>query len=280
MDDPTINDGKPEAVIRFVTGAEETAHERLLKKHLPAWVISGAFHVVILVSAILIGMRQGPDTKASDEIVQAIVDKPASEEEAKDLTNPDIGIDSSLVASVPVDRVEDISQTLGDGAALVTFSADKLFGGPQAGVIAGRAELVGRCEQHPLMRALRPGTHVMAAMQRVTLAYLDRRATIDVPFWAMVAATTEDLQKRAGEIITAAGVGAIESTEAVPGAGSAPGMTIPSIGIRIAGDRLALLRACDPPVVARTRDGSTLLDLRTVEPGSDGALAAALRRCA
>ena len=171
-------------------------------------------------------------------------------------------------------------QTLGDGAALVTFSADKLFGGPQAGVIAGRAELVGRCEQHPLMRALRPGTHVMAAMQRVTLAYLDRRATIDVPFWAMVAATTEDLQKRAGEIITAAGVGAIESTEAVPGAGSAPGMTIPSIGIRIAGDRLALLRACDPPVVARTRDGSTLLDLRTVEPGSDGALAAALRRCA
>ena len=107
MDDPTINDGKPGAVIRFVTGAEETAHERLLKKHLPAWVISGAFHVVILVGAILIGMRQGPDTRASDEIVQAIVDKPASEEDVKDLTNPDIGLDSSLTAAVEVNRVDE-----------------------------------------------------------------------------------------------------------------------------------------------------------------------------
>jgi L-seryl-tRNA(Ser) seleniumtransferase len=171
-------------------------------------------------------------------------------------------------------------QTLDDGAALVTFSGDKLFGGPQAGIIAGRADLVARCEQHPLMRALRPGTHVMAAMQRVALAYLDKRATTDVPFWAMVATTIENLQIRAGEIIAAAGVGVMEATEAVPGAGSAPGTTIPSIGIRIAGDRLAVLRSCDPPVVARTRDGSTWLDLRTVEPGSDAALAAALRRCA
>ena len=109
MDDPTINDGKPGAVIRFVTGAEETAHERLLKKHLPAWVISGAFHVVILVGAILIGMRQGPDTRASDEIVQAIVDKPASEEDVKDLTNPDVGLESSLTAAVDVERIEDVN---------------------------------------------------------------------------------------------------------------------------------------------------------------------------
>ncbi len=171
-------------------------------------------------------------------------------------------------------------QSLEDGAALVTFSGDKLFGGPQAGIIAGRADLVAQCRQHPLMRALRPGTHVMAAMQRTTLAYLQRTATTDIPFWTMVAATIEDLHIRAGEIIAAAGVGEIEATEAVPGAGSAPGATIPSVGIRIAGDRLAVLRSCDPPVVARTRDGSTLLDLRTVEPGSDGAVAAALRRCA
>jgi L-seryl-tRNA(Ser) seleniumtransferase len=171
-------------------------------------------------------------------------------------------------------------QCLDDGAALVTFSGDKLFGGPQAGVIAGRADLVEMCERHPLMRALRPGTHVMAAMQRTTLAYLARTATIDIPFWAMVATTTEELQVRAGEIIAAAGVGVIEATEAVPGAGSAPGTTIASIGIRIDGDRLVALRACDPPIVARTRDGSTLIDLRTVEPGSDGAVAAALRRCA
>ncbi len=109
MDDPTVADAKQGAVIHFVTGAEETAHERLLKKHLPAWVISGAFHVVILVSAILIGMRQGPDTRASDEIVQAIVDKPASEEDVKDLTNPDIGLDSKLTAAVDVERIEDVN---------------------------------------------------------------------------------------------------------------------------------------------------------------------------
>jgi L-seryl-tRNA(Ser) seleniumtransferase len=173
-----------------------------------------------------------------------------------------------------------VRQTLDGGAALVTFSGDKLFGGPQAGIIVGKADLVRQCEQHPLMRALRPGAHVMAAMQRSTLAYLDKRATTDIPFWAMVATTIEDLQMRAGAIIAAAGVGAVEETEAVPGGGSAPGRTIPSIGIRIDGDCLALLRSCDPPVVARTRDGSTLLDLRTVEPGSDGAVAAALRRCA
>ena len=171
-------------------------------------------------------------------------------------------------------------QSLDHGAALVTFSCDKLFGGPQAGVIAGRADLVALCERHPLMRALRPGTHVMAAMQRTTLAYLDRTASVDIPLWAMVAATIEDLEIRAREIIAAAGVGAIEPTEAVPGAGSAPGTTIPSIGIRIDGDRLSVLRSNDPPVVARTRDGATLLDLRTVEPGSDGAVVAALRRCA
>jgi L-seryl-tRNA(Ser) seleniumtransferase len=171
-------------------------------------------------------------------------------------------------------------QTLEDGAALVTFSGDKLFGGPQAGVIAGRADLVALCEQHPLARALRPGGHVMAAMQRTTLAYLARTAATEIPFWAMATATIDDLRTRAEKIIASAGVGEIESTQAVPGAGSAPGATIPSVGIRLGGDHLAGLRACDPPIVARAHDGLTVLDLRTVDPCSDDAVAAALRRCA
>ena len=171
-------------------------------------------------------------------------------------------------------------QTLEDGAALVTFSGDKLFGGPQAGIIAGQGDLVAKCMQHPLARALRPGAHVLTAMQRTTLAYLDKTAATEIPFWAMVMATVDDLQSRAGKIIATAGVGDVESMQSLPGAGSAPGATIPSIGIRIAGDQLALLRSCEPPIVARTRDGATLLDLRTVDPGSDAAVAAALRRCA
>ena len=140
-------------------------------------------------------------------------------------------------------------QTLEDGAALVTFSGDKLFGGPQAGIIAGRADLVAQCEQHPLARALRPGGHVMAAMQRTALAYLDRTAATEIPFWAMVTATIDELQHRVRRRSSRLpAVGEVDATEAVPGAGSAPGATIPSVGIRLAGDHLAVLRSCDPPV--------------------------------
>ena len=170
-------------------------------------------------------------------------------------------------------------QSLADGAALVTFSGDKLFGGPQAGIIAGRSDLVSLCMQHPLARALRPGAHVMAAVQRTALSYLDKTATTLVPFWAMVAATTDELRARADKIITATGLGEVVSTQAIPGAGSAPGTTIESVGISIDGDRLAALRACTPPVIARTRDGCTLIDLRTVDPGSDDDVVAALQQC-
>jgi len=171
-------------------------------------------------------------------------------------------------------------QTLHDGAALVTFSGDKLFGGPQAGIIAGRADLVAACSRHPLMRALRPGVHVLAAVQRTALAYLDKTAATQIPFWSMVGTTLEDLETRADTIVSAAGIGEVDSTEAVPGAGSAPGTTIASIGIRIAGDHQAALRAGSPPIIARTRDGATWLDLRTVHPSNDGDVVAALRQCA
>src|SRR4051795_5650215 len=166
-------------------------------------------------------------------------------------------------------------QTLQDGAAMITFSGDKLFGGPQAGIIAGRADLLAKCARHPLMRALRPGVHVMTALQRTALAYLDKTAATQVPFWAMVAATVDDLRARAEKIVAVANLGDIEPTQAVPGAGSAPGTTIPSIGIRIAGDHQAALRSHTPPIIARARDGATWLDLRTIDPGNDDDVAAA-----
>jgi L-seryl-tRNA(Ser) seleniumtransferase len=171
-------------------------------------------------------------------------------------------------------------QTLQDGAALVTFSGDKLFGGPQAGIVAGRADLIETCARHPLMRALRPGVHVMTALQRTALAYLDKTAATQIPFWEMVAATIDDLQTRADKVVATASIGLVEPTQAVPGAGSAPGTTIPSIGIRIAGDHQAALRSNRPPIIARTRDGATWLDLRTIDPSNDDDVAAALRRCA
>jgi L-seryl-tRNA(Ser) seleniumtransferase len=168
-------------------------------------------------------------------------------------------------------------QAIADGAALVTFSGDKLFGGPQAGIIVGRAELVARCARHPLARALRPGATVLGALQATVLAYLDRRITTDIPFWRQVATPISELRGRAEAIVRAAGVGTVVDTLALPGAGSAPGAEMPSIGVSVRGDHLRALRAGAPPVIARVRDGVTVLDVRSVEPDDDALLVAAVR---
>jgi L-seryl-tRNA(Ser) seleniumtransferase len=171
-------------------------------------------------------------------------------------------------------------QTLAAGARLVTFSGDKLLGGPQSGIIAGDADLVGACMHHPLARALRPGAHVLLMLQQVAIAYLDRTAASTIPFWRMVGASTDELRARADDLVLRAGVGEVVDSEAVPGAGSAPGATIPSIAVRVPGDHLASLRSHGTtPIVARTRDGCTHLDLRSVRPEDDALLAAALRSC-
>jgi L-seryl-tRNA(Ser) seleniumtransferase len=171
-------------------------------------------------------------------------------------------------------------QTLADGAAVVTFSGDKLFGGPQAGIIAGRADLVERCLRHPLARALRPGGLVLAALQDTALTYLDKRAATDVAFWAMVAAPTAALRVRAEALAAAVSTvhPSVSATpmESLPGAGSAPGITMPSFGVTIDGDLLAVLRRHEPPVIARSRDDRTMLDLRSVAPSDDSTIVAAL----
>jgi L-seryl-tRNA(Ser) seleniumtransferase len=167
-------------------------------------------------------------------------------------------------------------QTLAAGADVVTFSADKLLGGPQAGIIAGSSELVARCAAHPLARALRCGGLVLGALQDTALAYLDRRAATDIAFWRMVDTPIDELRRRADRITDQVGTGEIVDSEALPGAGSAPGVTMPSIAIMLAGDHLAALRANDPPVIARSRDGHTIVDLRAVDPADDDVLIAGL----
>jgi L-seryl-tRNA(Ser) seleniumtransferase len=164
-------------------------------------------------------------------------------------------------------------QTLAAGAGLVTFSADKLLGGPQGGVIAGRADLVAACARHPLSRALRPGGLVLAALQETALAYL-RRDGDAIPFWRMAATPVDVLRARAAAV----GVGEVQDTVAVAGGGSVPGQEVPSAGVAVAGDHAAALRAHDPPVVARVRDGFTVCDLRTVDPTDDAVVAAALKQ--
>jgi L-seryl-tRNA(Ser) seleniumtransferase len=167
-------------------------------------------------------------------------------------------------------------QTIAAGAALVTFSGDKLLGGPQAGVIAGRTDLVACCARHPLARALRPGPLVLAALQELALAYLRRDVVGTVPFWRMATVPVTELQRRAEAIAATTGATPMP-TEAVPGAGAAPGVTIPSCGLAVHGDHLAALREGEPPVIARAHEGRTILDLRAVDPEDDGVLVDALR---
>ena len=163
-------------------------------------------------------------------------------------------------------------QTLAAGADLVCFSGDKLLGGPQAGIIAGRADLVAKCAAHPLARAFRPGGLVLSALQELAMAYL-RRDGDAIPFWRMAARTPADLRERAAAL----GVGDVVTLHSVPGGGTLPTVEVESAGVSLPGDHTAALRTHRPPIIVRVQDQHTLVDLRTVEPEHDDMLAAALR---
>lgn len=174
-------------------------------------------------------------------------------------------------------------QVLAEGAALVTFSGDKLLGGPQCGIIAGRADLVAACRAHPLMRALRPGGQTLIALQQILLAFAAKRACTDIPFWSMATSSVDSLRQRAASIMnsldttqsTAFGARVVD-TNALPGAGSTPGATLPSVAIVIEGDRCAQLRARRIPLIARREGEHTVVDLRSVAPTDDGIIVEAL----
>lgn len=176
-----------------------------------------------------------------------------------------------------------VQESVAAGADLVTFSGDKLLGGPQAGLIVGRAELVARLRQHPLARALRVDKATLAALEATLLAYLRGRATQELPVWQMISAPPQQLRARAERLAAALGPGRAETLPCASavGGGSLPGETLPSYALALRGappDLLArLLRAADPPVIARISEGRLLLDLRTVLADQEPALLAALR---
>ena len=175
-----------------------------------------------------------------------------------------------------------VEVALEEGADLVTFSGDKLFGGPQAGIVVGRSDLVEKLERHPLMRALRVDKVTLAALEATTDAYL-RNASEELPVWAMATIAESDLQQRAERIAAAIAsqfepAGKVEASMsmAVAGGGSVPGSQIPSWAVSIAGvdvDALqSKLRRGSPPVIARIADDRLVLDVRTVDPSHDEVL--------
>ncbi len=159
------------------------------------------------------------------------------------------------------------------GAGIVSFSGDKLLGGPQAGVIAGNAELVDRCRRNPIFRALRVDKLTIAALETVLRHYLLERWD-QLPVYRMLMQTPEELRARAEAFATAAGAEVIRG-ESLLGGGSTPEQTLPAWLVALRGNAVQLeqrLRAADPPVIARIEKDRLLIDLRTVAPEDEPAL--------
>jgi L-seryl-tRNA(Ser) seleniumtransferase len=181
-------------------------------------------------------------------------------------------------------REETVQEAVKDGADVVTFSGDKLLGGPQAGIAVGRLEPIAKLRSHPLMRALRPDKLTIAALVATMTAYRDGTALDTLPVWRLIAETTVKLGRRARAVaarLDAAGITAeaIETTSTV-GGGSLPEETQPSRGVALsaasAARAVAALRRADPPVIARIIDDRVVLDLRSVLPEQDEQLTRAV----
>ena len=175
-----------------------------------------------------------------------------------------------------------VQSSVAAGVTLVAFSGDKLLGGPQAGIIVGRAAEVARLRRHPLMRAIRPDKLTLAALGATLAHYLRGEAEREVPVWRMIAAPADVLEQRARAIADQVGAEAVESRSAV-GGGSLPGQTQVSWAVALQAaspDRLAAaLRRADPPIVGRIEADRVLLDLRAILPEQDRLLALTTQRC-
>jgi L-seryl-tRNA(Ser) seleniumtransferase len=179
------------------------------------------------------------------------------------------------------------SERLAAGSDVVTFSGDKLVGGPQAGLMVGRAVLIARIRRDPFARAMRPDKTMLAALAATLGLYRAGRAVTEIPVWQVIAQRADDLRARADAVVAELSLSVGESristlaTLATIGGGSLPGETLPSWGLAVGDGKgleslLARLRRGEPAVIGRIGEGRVLLDLRTVPPERDGDLARAV----
>jgi L-seryl-tRNA(Ser) seleniumtransferase len=179
-------------------------------------------------------------------------------------------------ALVPLSDEPTARDALGAGADLVCFSGDKLLGGPQAGIVAGREELVQKLRRHPLQRALRADKLTLAALEGTLMLYLDpERALREVPVLRMVVESVEVVRARAERLAEPTG-GSVEETVARVGGGALPLAELPSFACALEENLAEPLRRGDPPVVGVLRDGRLLLDCRTLADGELDEVAAAV----
>jgi L-seryl-tRNA(Ser) seleniumtransferase len=179
-------------------------------------------------------------------------------------------------------------EALRDGADVVTFSGDKLLGGPQAGIVAGRRACVEPMRRNPLYRALRTGKLTLAALDATLVEHQQGRAHERLPVLRMIAASPAELRARAEAFARALAAAApalapaLVASESAVGGGAAPDVGIPTTAVALdpgaeGADALAqALRRGSPPVVVRVAEGRVLVDLRTIRPDEEAALVAAL----
>jgi L-seryl-tRNA(Ser) seleniumtransferase len=173
------------------------------------------------------------------------------------------------------------------GVDIVTYSGDKLLGGPQAGLISGKSELIARMRSNSLFRALRVDKLIFAALEATLLEYV-RRDHDAIPTLRMMRLTKEAIGKRAEDMATRIAAPKLKveivDGESILGGGAAPSSVLPTRLLALTCEGLSAdelstrLRGSEPPIIARVDEGRVLLDLRTVFPEQDAAVAAALNR--
>jgi len=174
------------------------------------------------------------------------------------------------------------SERLAAGSDVVTFSGDKLVGGPQAGLVVGRADLIARMRRDPLARAMRSDKATLIGVAATLGLYRAGRAVAEIPVWQMIATPVDDLWARAASLADEVGPGVdVVDVRSTIGGGSLPGETLPSIGLALAARSatrtLKALRTGAPAVVGRIDGDRVILDLRTVPPQADERLVTAVR---
>jgi L-seryl-tRNA(Ser) seleniumtransferase len=210
--------------------------------------------------------------------IVGFTEQPPLAELARLARRHDLPLVDDLGSGVLVDLGDEpsVQASLAAGSDLVTFSGDKLLGGPQAGLVAGRADLVERLRRHPLQRALRADKLTLAALEGTLGLYRDAPDT--VPVLRMLREPVEGVRARAERLAGLTG-GRVEQTVARAGGGALPLAEIPSFACSLEEELAAALRHGEPPVVGVVRDGRLLLDCRTLEDSDLETVAEAVRRC-
>jgi L-seryl-tRNA(Ser) seleniumtransferase len=169
-----------------------------------------------------------------------------------------------------------VQESIKAGADLVCFSGDKLLGGPQAGIIIGKADLIERIKKHPLTRAVRADKLCLAALAATLGHYLKDEAEREIPVWRMISQSTRQVKARAKSWAAKLGQGEVLVSESTVGGGSLPGESLPTwvLALTVNGSDTFLkkLRREQPPIIARTENDRILLDPRTVLPEQDETL--------